>query len=138
MKIFESVYNDAVIFANNLKLIHWYAKGDKFQEIHDIFEGYYNKAQELVDLLAELALEFGEYIYNSTYCGKIGKLAILNDREYDFRNAFQLGREQIEYIVEKLQVMQGKIADADVNSIIDEHIRYWKKEANYKIAAKLR
>lgn len=47
---------DYQIYYQNLRTLHWYAKGRTFFALHSKFEDYYNEAAEVVDELAERIL----------------------------------------------------------------------------------
>ncbi|MBW8327520.1 MAG: DNA starvation/stationary phase protection protein [Prolixibacteraceae bacterium] len=50
---------DYQIYYQNLRTLHWYAKGRTFFALHAKFEEYYNEASEVVDELAERVLMLG-------------------------------------------------------------------------------
>ncbi len=50
---------DYQIYYQNLRTLHWYAKGRTFFALHGKFEEYYNEASEVVDELAERILMLG-------------------------------------------------------------------------------
>jgi len=50
---------DYQIYYQNLRTLHWYAKGRTFFALHSKFEEYYNEASEVVDELAERVLMLG-------------------------------------------------------------------------------
>lgn len=51
---------DYQIYYQNLRTLHWYAKGRTFFALHSKFEEYYSEASEVVDELAERILMLGE------------------------------------------------------------------------------
>jgi DNA-binding ferritin-like protein (oxidative damage protectant) len=50
---------DYQIYYQNLRTLHWYAKGRTFFALHSKFEEYYNEASEVVDELAERIMMVG-------------------------------------------------------------------------------
>ncbi len=50
---------DYQIYYQNLRTLHWYAKGRTFFALHGKFEEYYTEASEVVDELAERVLMLG-------------------------------------------------------------------------------
>lgn len=50
---------DYQIYYQNLRTLHWYAKGRTFFALHSKFEEYYTEASEVVDELAERILMLG-------------------------------------------------------------------------------
>jgi len=61
------------IYYTNLRGLHWDIKGDKFFELHELYEEYYNSEAETIDAVAErIAMlgghpenRFSEYIKNA-------------------------------------------------------------------------
>lgn len=67
---------DYQIYYQNLRTLHWYAKGVTFFALHAKFEEYYNKAAEVVDELAERILMLGgNPIYSYSQYVQISKLS---------------------------------------------------------------
>lgn len=50
---------DYHIFYANLRGLHWNIKGDKFFELHELYEEYYNETAEKIDETAERILQLG-------------------------------------------------------------------------------
>jgi starvation-inducible DNA-binding protein len=48
------------IHNQNLRLLHWNIKGEKFFELHKKYEEFYNRSQVIIDELAERLLALGE------------------------------------------------------------------------------
>lgn len=74
---------DYQIYYQNLRTLHWYAKGRTFFSLHAKFEEYYNEASEVVDELAERILmlggtpshSFAEYVS----AGKLKETEVISD-----------------------------------------------------------
>jgi len=74
---------DYQIYYQNLRTLHWYAKGRTFFSLHAKFEEYYNEASEVVDELAERILmlggnpshSFAEYVS----VGKLQETEVISD-----------------------------------------------------------
>lgn len=66
---------DYQIYYQNLRTLHWYAKGRTFFALHSKFEEYYNETAEIVDELAERILMLGEKpVYSFSQFLSISKL----------------------------------------------------------------
>ncbi len=66
---------DYQIYYQNLRTLHWYAKGRTFFALHSKFEEYYNETAEIVDELAERILMLGEKpVYSLSQFLSISKL----------------------------------------------------------------
>jgi starvation-inducible DNA-binding protein len=74
---------DYQIYYQNLRTLHWFAKGRTFFSLHAKFEEYYNEASEVVDELAERILmlggspshSFAEYVS----VGKLQETEVISD-----------------------------------------------------------
>jgi starvation-inducible DNA-binding protein len=53
------------VFYTNLRGLHWNIKGDKFYELHGIYEEYYNEFAEKIDEVAERIVMLGGVPANS-------------------------------------------------------------------------
>ncbi|MDR0507188.1 MAG: DNA starvation/stationary phase protection protein [Dysgonamonadaceae bacterium] len=47
------------VFYTNLRGLHWNIKGDKFYELHELYEEYYNEMAEIIDETAERIVILG-------------------------------------------------------------------------------
>lgn len=47
------------VFYTNLRGLHWLIEGDKFFELHPIYEEYYNEFAEAIDTIAERIIMLG-------------------------------------------------------------------------------
>lgn len=47
------------VFYTNLRGLHWLIEGDKFYELHELYEEYYNEFADKIDELAERLLMIG-------------------------------------------------------------------------------
>lgn len=134
---YSMAYYSAVALANDMKHIHTHAKGTLFDNIHSICNEYYEKANEDADTLAELAIEKGDTIFNSSYLLSELNYKPTNYSNYDFELAMRTAKGCIEKYVKALADLRGKTNDPSVESLLDDMARYWKKEKDYKIKARL-
>lgn len=134
---YSTAYYSAVALANDMKHIHTHAKGTLFDNIHSICNEYYEKANEEADTLAELAMEKGDTIFNSSYLLSELNYKPTNYSNYDFDLAMRVAEGCIEKYVKVLTDLRNKTDDPSVQSLLDDMMRYWKKEKNYKIKARL-
>lgn len=122
----------ATALANDMKHVHFHAIGPKFDRIHSICEGYYNKAAEDADLLGELAMEYGQPVQNPSYAADEIGYTPTNQREYGWEGSLDVIRAAIDYYIGKLNDVLATPLDSDVENLLQELLRYWKKENNYK------
>lgn len=134
---YSTAYYSAVALANDMKHIHTHAKGKLFDNIHNICNEYYEKANEDADTLAELAIEKGEAILNPSYLLDELSYKPTNYSKYDFELAISTAKGCIEKYVKVLNDLRNKTNDPSVQSLLDDTLRYWKKEKDYKIKARL-
>ena len=134
---YSAAYYSAVALANDMKHIHTHAKGILFDNIHNICNEYYEKANEEADTLAELAMEKGDTIFNSSYLLSELNYKPTNYSNYDFDLAMRVAEDCIEKYVKALTDLRNKTLDTSVQSLLDDMMRYWKKEKYYKIKARL-
>lgn len=134
---YSTAYYSAVALANDMKHIHTHAKGTLFDNIHAICNEYYEKANEEADTLAELAMEKGDIILNPSYLLNGLNYKPTNYSKYDFELAMRIAKGCIEKYVKVLTDLRNKTDDPSVQSLLDDIARYWKKEKDYKIKARL-
>lgn len=134
---YSMAYYSAVALANDMKHVHTHAKGTLFDNIHSICNEYYEKANEEADTLAELAMEKGDIIFNSSYLLSELNYKPTNYSNYDFDLAMHVVEDCIEKYLVVLANLRNKTDDPSVQSLLDDMMRYWKKEKNYKIKARL-
>lgn len=134
---YAMAYYAAVNLANDMKHVHTHCTGKLFDTIHEVCNGYYEKANDNADTLAELAIENNEAIVNPAYAAENANYKPTNYKEYGFLNAMQVSRRCIEKYLEVLADLRNKTNDPSVQSLLDDIARYWKKEKDYKIKARL-
>lgn len=134
---YSTAYYLAVALANDMKHIHTHAKGSLFDNIHNACNEYYEKANEEADTLAELAIEKEETVMNPSYLLNGLNYKPTNYSKYDFELAMRTARNCIEKYVKVLADLRNKTDDPSVQSLLDDMVRYWKKEKDYKIKARL-
>lgn len=134
---YSTAYYSAVALANDMNHIHTHAKGTLFDNIHNICNEYYEKANEDADTLAELAIEKGDTVFNSSYLLSELNYKPTNYSNYDFELAMRTVKGCIEKYIKALADLRSKTNDPSVESLLDDMARYWKKEKDYKIKARL-
>ena len=86
---------------------------------------------------AELAIEKEETILNPSYLLDELNYKPTNYSKYDFELAMSTARGCIEKYLKVLADLRNKTNDPSVQSLLDDIARYWKKEKDYKIKARL-
>lgn len=134
---YSKAYYASVVFSNDMKHVHTHAVGKQFDRIHKICEEYYSKVSEQSDTLVELAIEKGELVQNASNAASLLKYRATNQPSYDYMSAMEIVKACIEYYIDTLEFLRGTTDDMSVQSLLDDWLRYWKKEHDYKIKARL-
>lgn len=137
MGVLVRLYYVAVCLANDMKHVHTHVKGRKFDMIHNICNEYYEKASKDADDLVELAIEYDESVMNASYAAELIKYNPANLKAYNYEEAINTVYNSISYYVEELENALATNLDSDVENLIQEYLRYWKKENNYKNKARM-
>nr|DAD84167.1 MAG TPA: DNA protection during starvation protein-like protein, dodecamer, Iron-binding protein [Siphoviridae sp. ctsIQ24] len=137
MGVLVRLYYVAVCLANDMKHIHTHIKGRKFDMIHNICNEYYEKASKDADDLVELAIEYDESVMNASYAAELIKYNPANLKAYNYEEAINTVYNSISYYVEELENALATNFDSDVENLLQEYLRYWKKENNYKNKARM-
>lgn len=139
MGLLSKLYYTSVVIANDLKHIHTHAYGKKFDRIHNICNEYYEKMSEESDELVELALEYNEPVQNASDAASILKYKPANQSVYYWEEAMQKVYDILNIYINELETALTKTPafDSDVENLLQEYLRYWKKENNYKNKARM-
>ena len=136
MTKYAKLYYQSVVFSNDMKHIHTHAIGNKFDRLDSISNEYYEKASEDSDLFVELALEFGEKVRNPSDAAAIIDYAFTDADSYDWDDGIQQIMARMEAYIAAMEELRASNIPADVQSLLDDIIRYWKKENRYKNVAR--
>lgn len=124
----------AVLVNNDMHYMHLLSKGKDFDKSHNLAQEYYEKIDGDVDYLMELALEVGADIYNYTVAGKLLPEYQIEDRpEYDYPTIIDCLRTKIGVYVTSLQELRNSTEQSDIQSRLDDMVRDWQKELNYRL-----
>lgn len=132
--IFTKAACACVLFVNDMKHVHLHASGEDFDKIHDLCQAYYDKGSEESDYLAELAMEMKEPVPNFRYAGDYVSWKSETAEAYDYAqclNAVGLGIGS--YVNFLSDLRNTTTTTEDMKSKLDDMIREWKKELDYKI-----
>lgn len=129
----ESIILHLVHFHNVMSFAHWNIKGSNFFELHGVLENY--KAQSGLELD-----EFME-LYAEAHPGKCTPYPYdiyecpFTDNDFedcDQNRIMKVVQEELRNHVDILELYYCNYP-SDVQSRLDDMIRYWSKEANYKL-----
>lgn len=128
----------ATVLANDMKHIHFHAIGDKFDRIHGICEEYYERASEEADTLGELAMEYEQPVQNLSFAADELGYEPTNQKAYAWYGAMQVVKERLDWYIGKIEQVLATPLDSDVENLLQEYLRYWKKECHYKVRERLK
>lgn len=133
---YAKLYYQSVVFANDMKHIHTHAIGNKFDRLHAIANEYYEKASSDSDLFVELALEMNEKVSNPSDAASIINYDSACFDSYDWDDGIEQIKVRMEAYIASLEELRKSGVPTDVQSLLDDIIRYWKKENRYKNEAR--
>lgn len=122
----EEVFKYAINFYRNLYIIHWMAKGNDMMKTHLLSEEMYGELIKEIDTLGELLVE---------KCGTVPSLAfecnyLDETKSYEFQESLSIISTFIQTYIDYIDLTYCN-QDSDVQSTLDEWLRYWKKQLNY-------
>jgi starvation-inducible DNA-binding protein len=99
------------VYYSSLRGLHWDIKGDKFFELHELYEEYYDKEADVIDEIAERILKLGGHPENrfSEY------LKVSEIKEIHNVSDWEKG---LDYIVKSLNVFLQKYRN--LNPVLKE------------------
>lgn len=123
-----NILKSAIAFYRNLFILHWMAKGNDMMKLHELSQEMYEELIEEIDTLGELMVEkCGTVISPSFGC------EYLEIKNYEFQEGLDI---IVKYIEDYLTIIDYAYSNqsSDVQSVLDEYIRYWNKQKNYFVA----
>ena len=122
------------LIANDCWIIHLYAKGDKFDDLHRLANQYYMNLSNQTDYLMELAVEMGFPIINPSEALKyISDYSVENSIEYTWEPSLEIFQHKLGTFIGALKEVRASIDRADVQSWIDDNVRDLEKEVHYRL-----
>lgn len=135
MKSYVKTACIAILFTNDLKHIHLHSAGEDFDKIHNLAEEYYDKMAEESDYLCELAIENGEPMVNPTRALEVVEEWQPEDEEnYDYNHCLSAVNTKLTLYLRALTTLRHEEEQLDIQSKLDDIVRDWKKELEYKMA----
>jgi len=123
---------DLMVSYTKLHNVHWYVQGKQFYRMHELFEGYYDKATEDMDAIAERMLQLGYKPVASVK--KALEITKIEERSEEFGKDFdlvKLVKTDFEYLLKlTLEVKDEaeKAGDDPTVDIMNEITAYYQKE----------
>ena len=119
------VFKSGIRAYRNLYILHWMAKGNDMMKLHLMTEEMYEELQGEIDTIGELLVEKQ---------GTVPQLDFPCDylpiQEYDFQTGLLQIKSLIQMYIDCIDYAYCN-QDSDVQSTLDEWLRYWNKQLNY-------
>lgn len=133
--IIARIFDCAVTTYSNLKAIHWGCDGSNFFTIHEKLDTYTTEMLAEIDFYGELAVEKCNITFNP------GNITIENlytpQSNLDTHEYYRLIQENLNNYINTMNLYYCDF-DHDVQSSLDNFIRYWNTEANFKLKQSLK
>ena len=124
---------EAIRLHANLKTIHWNASGVNFFDLHEKLDEYIDVIYDQIDVLGELVAELSGCAPNpGELPSTLTLLQITNTEGFTSEEGFRIAYDLIDEYIQVLQSIYCNFP-SDIQSTLDEMIRYWKKESHYKL-----
>lgn len=119
------VFKAGIRAYRNLYIIHWLSYGNDMMKLHLLAEEMYEELIKEIDTLGELLVEKQGTVPQLDF--PCDYLPIQN---YDFQSGIMQIQSLIYMYIDCIDYAYCN-QDSDVQSILDEWLRYWKKQTNY-------
>ena len=121
----QEVFKSGIRAYRNLYTLHWMANGNDMMKLHNLTEDMYKELIDEIDIVGELLVE---------KCGTVPALDFPCDyipvQQYDFQTGLDQIKSLIQVYIDCIDCAYPN-QTSDVQSTLDEWLRYWNKEMNY-------
>ena len=121
------VFKSGIRAYRNLYILHWMSSGNDMMKLHNLSEEMYDELKDEIDTVGELLVEKQ---------GTVPQLDFPCDYISVQKYEFQTGLDQIKSLIQMyIDCIDYAYCnqDSDVQSTLDEWLRYWNKQLNYFI-----
>lgn len=125
----KQLFIQAIQFSRNLHMIHWLAIGNDMEKLHIKAEELYGELDQEIDLLAELIVEKTGTI---TDINKIETWDTVGTQDRTFQQGIECIKQYAQSFIDYIDITYPN-QPSDVQSILDDWLRYWNKQINYFI-----
>ena len=123
-----------VLVKNDCHYMHLMSKGKDFDKSHNLTQDYFESLDYVIDVVSEMALETGNTMYNYSLAGQIiPDYVPENLPAYDYPTLIEHLKSHITTVVVSLPKLRESVTDTSVQSKLDDIIRNWEVELNYKL-----
>ena len=119
------VFKAGIRAYRNLYIIHWMSRGNDMMKLHVLAEEMYGELIQEIDTVGELLVEKQGTVPQLDFpCDYIAV------QDYDFQGSLPVIQNLIQTYIDCIDYAYCN-QDSDVQSTLDEWLRYWKKQLNY-------
>ena len=119
------VFKTGIRAYRNLYILHWMSSGNDMMKLHNLSEEMYDELKDEIDTVGELLVEKQ---------GTVPQLDFPCDyipvQKYDFQTGLDQIKSLIQMYIDCIDYAYCN-QDSDVQSTLDEWLRYWNKQLNY-------
>lgn len=133
---FIDLLEAAICTRNLFQYLHWNCKDRKFNDLHTYLDEAIDKIQDDIDTWGELSVEFFGYAPNPSSLG-CGTSVLNSVAGVEGMAGFAIVKDAINAYADAINLIACNCESGDVQSLMDDIIRGWRKEANYFIARRL-
>jgi len=126
-KILSEVFQAAIQAYRNLYIIHWMSSGPDMMKLHTMSEDMYSELVEEIDTLGELLVEKCETVPTLDF-----PCEYIDIKKYDLQSGLDAIKIVIQPYIDVIDYAYPN-QTSDVQSTLDEWLRYWNKQMNYFI-----
>ena len=123
------LFIQAIQFSRNLHMIHWLAIGNDMEKLHIKAEELYIELDEEIDLLAELIVEKTGTVID---INMIETWDTVGTQDRTFQQGIECIKQYAQSFIDYIDITYPN-QPSDVQSILDDWLRYWNKQINYFI-----
>ena len=119
-------------FNKELHIIHWMSIGNDMMKIHELAQSMYEELDTEIDTLGELIVEKSGMVPDIRYTGMYWEGPEIKNctDNVDFQNGLAQINNGIQSLLDVVDVAYPN-QTSDVQSVLDDWIRYWNKQLNY-------
>lgn len=119
------VFKAGIRAYRNLYILHWMSHGNDMMKLHNLSEEMYEELQGEIDTIGELLVEKQGTVPQLDFdCDYIPV------QQYDFQTGLDQIKSLIQMYIDCIDYAYCN-QDSDVQSTLDEWLRYWNKQLNY-------
>jgi len=129
-----------VVYAHNMKVLHWKVTGTDFDPTHSVFDEYAKKLNEFVDEVAEICIQLNTNPVSYSFAldvlekDSLFKYFIADaDRNYTSKEAFEAANVMFDTIIAVYEMVnKNQAIPEDIRNKLQEHSYFVRKEFMYK------